>query len=99
MLNLLIDRCRFISSWVRKETPSAASFMGRALRISTSLSIRTQKNTKLTETKSLEFRFETFNTFNHAQFYPNGSVDGNINSLTFGRVLKAAPPRSGQRCH
>ena len=24
----------------------------------------------------LEFRFETFNTFNHAQFYPNGSVDG-----------------------
>ena len=54
------------------------------------------KITKLTETKSLEFRFETFNTFNHAQFYPNGSVDGNINSPTFGHVLKAAPPRIGQ---
>ena len=54
------------------------------------------KSTKLTETKSLEFRFETFNTFNHAQFYPNGSVDGNINSPTFGHVLKAAPPRIGQ---
>jgi hypothetical protein len=52
--------------------------------------------TKLTETKSLEFRFETFNTFNHAQFYPNGSVDGNINDATFGQVLKAAPPRIGQ---
>jgi hypothetical protein len=54
------------------------------------------KITKLTESKSLEFRFETFNTFNHAQFYPNGSVDGNINSPTFGHVLKAAPPRIGQ---
>jgi hypothetical protein len=54
------------------------------------------KTTKLTESKILEFRFETFNTFNHAQFYPNGSVDGNINDATFGHVLKAAPPRIGQ---
>jgi hypothetical protein len=54
------------------------------------------KITKLTETKSLEFRIETFNTFNHAQFYPNGSVDGNINSATFGHVLKAASSRIGQ---
>lgn len=52
------------------------------------------KFTKLSEGKTLEFRFETFNTFNHAQFYPNGSVDGNINDTrTFGHVLKAAPPR------
>jgi hypothetical protein len=35
-------------------------------------------------------------TFNHAQFYPNGSVDGDINDATFGDVLKAAPPRIGQ---
>jgi hypothetical protein len=54
------------------------------------------KTAKLTESKTLEFRFETFNTFNHAQFYPNGSVDGNINDATFGHVLKAAPPRIGQ---
>ena len=54
------------------------------------------KVTKLTETKSLEFRFETFNTFNHAQFYGSGSVDGNINDATFGKVLKAAPPRISQ---
>lgn len=54
------------------------------------------KFTKLTEGKTLEFRFETFNTFNHAQFYPNGSVDGNISSPTFGHVLKAAPPRIAQ---
>jgi hypothetical protein len=34
--------------------------------------------------------------FNHAQFYPDDTVDGNINSPTFGHVLKAAPPRIGQ---
>lgn len=49
--------------------------------------------TKLGEGKSLELRLESFNTFNHAQFYPNGAVDGNIGSSTFGRVTKAAPPR------
>ena len=54
------------------------------------------KLTKITETKTLEFRFEGFNAFNHAQFYPNGSVDGDINDATFGHVLKAAPARIGQ---
>ena len=58
--------------------------------------IALHKVTKISESKTLEFRFETFNTFNHAQFYPNGSVDGNISSPTFGQVLKAAPPRIGQ---
>jgi hypothetical protein len=47
----------------------------------------------LTESKSLEFRLEAFNTFNHAQFDGNGSVDGNIDSPTFGRVVSAASPR------
>jgi hypothetical protein len=54
------------------------------------------KVTKLTEGKSLEFRFETFNTFNHTQFDGSGSVDGNINDATFGKVVKAAPPRISQ---
>jgi hypothetical protein len=44
----------------------------------------------------LNLRFETFNTFNYAQFAGNGSVDGNINDATFGQVLKAAPPRISQ---
>jgi hypothetical protein len=52
-----------------------------------------RKLTQFNESRSLELRFETFNTFNHAQFFGNGSVDGNINSPTFGRVLHAAPPR------
>jgi hypothetical protein len=58
--------------------------------------IALHKITKLTEGKSIELRFETFNTFNHAQFYGNGSVDGNINDATFGKVVKAAAPRISQ---
>jgi hypothetical protein len=58
--------------------------------------IALHKLTKITESKSLEFRFETFNTFNHAQFDGSGSVDGNINDVTFGKVVKAAPPRISQ---
>jgi hypothetical protein len=54
------------------------------------------KVTHITESKTLEFRFEAFNTFNHPQFYPNGSVDGNVNDATFGQVLKSADPRIGQ---
>ena len=42
--------------------------------------IALHKNTRLTEAKSLEFRFETFNMLNHAQFYPNDSVDGHQQS-------------------
>jgi hypothetical protein len=51
------------------------------------------KNVPITEGKSLQFRFEGFNVFNHAQFYGPASVDGNINSLSFGDVVSAAAPR------
>jgi hypothetical protein len=51
------------------------------------------KNLKLTESKSLQFRLETFNAFNHAQFDGPSAVDGNIGSSTFGQVVSAAPPR------
>jgi hypothetical protein len=51
------------------------------------------KDTALTESKGLEFRLETFNTFNHAQFFGATSVDGNINDSTFGQVVSAMPPR------
>lgn len=51
------------------------------------------KDTALTESKGLEFRLETFNTFNHAQFFGPNSVDGNINDSTFGQVISAMPPR------
>ena len=54
------------------------------------------KVTNFAEARSLELRLEMFNVFNHAQFYPNGSVDGNIGDVSFGRVLRAADPRIGQ---
>ncbi len=51
------------------------------------------KNLRLTESKSLQFRLEAFNGFNHAQFYGPAAVDGNISSAAFGRVVSAAAPR------
>jgi Carboxypeptidase regulatory-like domain len=51
------------------------------------------KDTALSESKTLEFRLETFNTFNHAQFFGANTVDGNINDSTFGQVISAMPPR------
>lgn len=50
----------------------------------------------LTESKSIEFRAEFFNVFNHAQFYGGSAVNGNINSAAFGLVEQAAAPRIGQ---
>jgi carboxypeptidase family protein len=52
-----------------------------------------QKDVKFTESKSMEFRVEAFNAFNHAQFYGPSAVDGNVNDTTFGYVVNAAPPR------
>jgi hypothetical protein len=51
------------------------------------------KALRVTESKSLEFRLEGFNVFNHAQFYGGGSVDGEVNDPHFGEVVSAAAPR------
>jgi Carboxypeptidase regulatory-like domain len=51
------------------------------------------KNLSLTESKSLLFRVEGFNVFNHAQFNGPTAVDGDIGSSTFGNVISAAPAR------
>lgn len=51
------------------------------------------KEFRLTESKSLEFRAEFFNIFNHAQFM---TPNGNINAGTFGLATEAYPPRIGQ---
>ena len=36
---------------------------------------------------------EAFNVFNHAQFFGPASVNGNMNSSTFGPDVGAASPR------
>jgi hypothetical protein len=55
-----------------------------------------RKTTRITESASLEFRFETFNTFNHAQFDGANAVDGNRDDATFGQILKSQPGRVSQ---
>ena len=51
------------------------------------------KSVALSETKALQLRLETFNVFNHPQFFGPQAVNGNISSPLFGEVVKAAPPR------
>lgn len=51
------------------------------------------KSVRLTECASLQVRLETFNTFNHAQFFGPASVNGEITSAAFGSVVSAEPPR------
>jgi hypothetical protein len=52
------------------------------------------KDISFTETKALQLRFETFNTFNHAQFDNPG---GSINSpSSFGLIRSAKDARVGQ---
>ena len=52
-----------------------------------------QKNVRLVESKSLDFRVEAFNAFNHAQFYGPASVDGQVEDPNFGQIVSAAAPR------
>jgi hypothetical protein len=52
------------------------------------------KTVALAESRSLQFRLEAFNVFNHAQFFGPTSVNGNINDTsTFGQVVAAGSPR------
>jgi hypothetical protein len=55
--------------------------------------IQLTKSVRFTESKSLDFRVEAFNTFNHAQFYGAAAVDGEVNDPSFGQVESAADPR------
>jgi Carboxypeptidase regulatory-like domain len=48
---------------------------------------------RLSESRALEFRVETFNTFNHTQFFGPAAVNGDIDSSLFGHVVNAATPR------
>jgi hypothetical protein len=48
---------------------------------------------QFSESKALQFRLESFNTFNHTQFFGPAAVNGNIDSPLFGQVVKAQPPR------
>ncbi len=61
------------------------------------------KNFTFTERAKFQMRFESFNTFNHAQFNPDPStpafagggstVQNNVDSSNFGQITAAAPGR------
>lgn len=48
---------------------------------------------RLSESSSVQLRFEAFNAFNHAQFFGPAAVNGNIASPSFGKVINANTPR------
>jgi hypothetical protein len=53
-----------------------------------------QKNVRLQDARSLEFRAEAFNVFNHTQFFGPASVDGQVDDTqNYGKIVSAAPPR------
>ena len=53
-----------------------------------------EKSVRLAESKSLEFRVEAFNAFNHTQFYGPAPVDGQVDdTVHFGDIVSAASPR------
>lgn len=54
------------------------------------------KTFKFSESRSLQFRFEAFNAFNHANFFGPLAVNGDISSSLFGQVVNASPPREVQ---
>jgi Carboxypeptidase regulatory-like domain len=48
---------------------------------------------RISESRALQFRLETFNTFNHSQFFGPASVNGDFSSPLFGKIVKAMSPR------
>jgi hypothetical protein len=52
-----------------------------------------EKTTEVSNRMSVEVRAETFNVFNHGQFFGPASVNGNISSTNFGQVQSSSPPR------
>ena len=54
------------------------------------------KTFTISESKTLQFRLEAFNAFNHTNFFGPTAVNGDISSPLFGQVVSAAPPREVQ---
>jgi hypothetical protein len=55
-----------------------------------------QKNWKLAESKSVQFRFEMFNALNHPDFFQPDTNLGDVSTLNFGRITSAYQARTAQ---
>jgi len=55
-----------------------------------------EKKVGLGESRELLLRAESFNVFNHAQFFGPEAVNGNPDSTNFGRIVNADAPRQIQ---
>lgn len=51
-----------------------------------------EKKVQLGESRQLLLRAESFNVFNHAQFFAPEAVNGNPDSTNFGRIVNADAP-------
>jgi hypothetical protein len=71
-------------------TASRRSFYGPGM---LNFDLALHRNFKFSEARILELRLETFNTFNHAQFFGPSAVNGDIDSTLFGKVVQASAPR------
>ncbi len=72
--------------------PHVACFSGPGL---DNYDMALMKNIRLWESKSLQFRVEAFNIFNHAQFFGPQTVDGNIGERNFSvKIINADPASS-----
>ena len=52
-----------------------------------------QRIFQFSESKTLQFRLESFNVFNHTQFFGPASVSGDVDNPLFGHVINAMSPR------
>jgi hypothetical protein len=52
-----------------------------------------QRNFHFREAKTAQFRVESFNIFNHTQFFGPTAVNGDVDNPLFGHVVNAASPR------
>jgi hypothetical protein len=52
-----------------------------------------QKTTRIDDARSLQLRIESFNVFNHPQFFGPAAVNGNYSNPLFGQVVQALAPR------
>jgi hypothetical protein len=55
-----------------------------------------EKRVAFGETRELLLRAESFNVFNHAQFFGPEAVNGNPDSANFGKIVNAQAPRQLQ---